>query len=554
MSGTSEETVSPAPPPSAPKARPKTKLIWAIVIVVVLIIAAIAGAWAAGVFKKEKEEKVLVIAMADDITTMNVSAANWLFGPACVIYDTLFTRDLQGGYSDGLVDTWEMDRDNLTLTMHLKEGVKFHDGTPCDAEAIKWNIEYQSNETWAYSAYMFASINETWVIDDVTLQLNLSYADASLMFNLSNIYGAIMSPTAIEADPEGYGTGTNVVGTGPFKISEWVPADHVTVVKNEDYRWAPSWMENSGPAKLDKIIYRIIPDESARFLGYESGTIDILMSVPPYKVTDYQARDDTVIMTGPGQGVFYIEFNCEKAPWDDPTLRKAFGYAINRTEILETVWHGIGSEAWNYLPPILPETNVDPALNFSYDPAMAVDLLDQAGYRDRDADGWVEKGNQELTLDLWTATRGEDISMGEILKDQIEAIGVHVELAHYEDNTLTDMASAGDQEACLFKDSWPRADILDWLLGSWAIPYPNTAHFSDQTFDDLIAAGYESTTDEEYTAAMTAAHERVLELAPWAPVLYWDQVHAVHEWVTGWTLHPLGQETVQNLVDVDIEK
>jgi ABC-type transport system substrate-binding protein len=526
-------------------------MLLAIVVALVVVVAAIGAAWAFGLFGGEKTEKVLVIAMAEDITVMDPSKANWMFGPACVIYDTLLTRDLDGGYADGLADTWVMDPINLTLLLNLKPNMKFHDGTPCDAEAIKWNIEYQSA---GYSGYMFGAIEEVYVIDPETVQFNLSYADASLMFNLSNIYSAIMSPTAVEAAGDDYGVGTNVTGSGPFKILEWVSGDHVTVVKNDDYRWAPSWMENEGPAHIDKIIYRIIPDDTARFLGFESGSIDVLMNVPPFKMEQYDAMDDVSVITGPGQGVFAIEFNCAKAPWDNASLRKAFSYAINRTEIMETVWHGVGTIAPNYLPPILPETNVDPALNFTYDPVKAAALLAEAGYVNSDSDDWVEKGGEELTLNLWTTTRAEDVSMGEILLDQFEAIGVHVSVAHYAQNTLDDLCADGQHDSALFKDSWPRADILDWLLGSGYIPYPNTAQFNDSEFDSLILAGYESTTDAEYTANMIAAHERLLVLGPWAPIIYWDQMHAVHDYVTGWTVHPLGQETVQALVDVDIEK
>ena len=551
MNSSSESKMGPQAAVSTPPTRPKGRIMWAVAIVIVLLVAAVLGAWAAGLFGKKGEEKVLVVAMADNITIMDPSKANWLFGPAAVIYDTLLTRDLEGGYADGLAQTWNYDRTNLTLTLNLKPNIKFHDGTPCDAAAIKWNIEYQAQ---GLSGYMFAAIESMWAQDAQTLVCNLSYADASLLFQLSNIYSAIMSPTAIQEYGDQYGTGTRVVGSGQFKIAEWVENDHVTVVKNENYSWAPSWMTNRGAAHIDKIIYRIMSDETSRMLAYEGGSVDVLMSVPPYKIQQYQQNTEMRVLTGQGQGLFYLEFNCAKDPWTNASLRRAFGFAINRTEILDTVWHGVGTPALNYLPPILPETNVDPSLNFSYDPAKAETLLAEAGFTDTDSDGWVENSTGELTLHLWTATRTEDISMGEILKDQIEAIGVHVDMAHYEDNALTDMCSNGDQDVALFKDSWPRADILDWLMGSGNVPYPNTAHFNDSVFDDYIAQGYAATNDQEYTAAMTLAHEEALKNGVWAPIIYWDQVHAVHAYVKGWVVHPLGQETVQDMVDVDISK
>jgi hypothetical protein len=370
----------------------------------------------------------------------------------------------------------------------------------------------------------------------------------------------MMGPDALESDGLMlYGTpGHKVVGTGPFKLEEWVPGDHVTLVKNEDYSWGASWYVNKGPAKIDKVIYRTIPDEATRFAAFESGAVDILQEVPPHKVPTYQADPDQfTVVTGPGQGTYHVEFNCQKEPWTSVDLRRAFGYSINRSVILETVWHGIGEEGVNYLPPIEPESWRVPAeYNYSYDVNKAMELFGAAGYVDTDSDSWLENTTtyQELVLGLLTTNKGEDVAMSQILQTQFQAVGVHVTLTQCSENQLRDIAASGEQEAILFWYSWPRAEILDWHFGTWAMGGSNTAWYTDPVFDSYVTNWTYATTEGQFSDNATAGHIRLLTQGPWAPILFWHQIVAVHNWVTGWYVHPLGQEQVINIVDVDISK
>lgn len=560
------ETVQREGAPARPK---KSKAMWAIVIVVILIVVAVAGAWLAGLFK-EKEEKVLVIAMSSDVETMDPAKTSAMYGPPGMIYETLITRDLQGNYRPGLAEWWNMnvtDPDHPKFEIRLKQGVKFHDGTPFNSDAVKRIINYYSNnDSWVQYEFwaIYGSQNKTgwpnagiWAKDDYNLVFNLTWADVALQFNLSHLYGSMMGPDALESDGlENYGTaGHKVIGTGPFKLEEWVAGDHVTLVKNKDYNWGMPWYQNKGAAKIDKVIYRIIADQATRFLGFESGSIDVLQQVPPSKVQAYMNNPGMTVITGPGQGTYHVEFNSNKTPWNNVSLRKAFAYAINRTQILQTVWHGIGEEGVNYLSPIEPESrNVPAQYNFTYDVPKAKALFLQAGFSDTDGDGWLENASGELTLRLWTTNKGEDVAMAEILLTQFEAVGVHIELTQYTETELRSRAAAGDQEAILFWYSWPRAEILDWHFGTWAAGGSNTGWYMDPVFDDYVTNWTYATTEKAFSDNATAAHIRLLTQAPWAPIIFWHQIFAVHNYVTGWSVSPLGQEQVIDIADVDIVK
>ena len=568
MESSTEEPKSEIAQPAGAPARPKSRVMLAIVIVLILVIAAVAGAYAAGLFGK-KAEKVLVIAMSSDVETMDPAKTSAMYGPPGLIYDTLIGRDFDGKYVHGLADYFQMNKTgpgHATYDFTLHPGVKFHDGEPFNTRAVQRIINYYSqNDSWVQYEFwaVYGCQNKTgwpdagiWCKDDLHMTLNLTWADVALTFNLSHLYGSMMGPDALESDGlANYGTaGHKVVGTGPYMLKEWVPGDHVTLVKNKDYTWGPEWVVNKGPAKIDKIIYRIITNEATRFTGFESGSIDILQQVPPNKVQSYASNPDMTVITGPGQGTYHVEFNCQKAPWTNVSLRKAFGFAINRTQILESVWHGYGEEGVNYLSPIEPEGRLIPAqYNFSYDPDKAATLFAQAGFT-KNSDGWLENSTGELTLHLWTTNKGEDVSMSEIIQQQFQDAGVHVELRQFEETQLRDEAASGHQEAILFWYSWPRAEILDWHLGTWAAGKSNTGWFEDSVFDGYVTNWTAAETEKQFSDNATAAHIRALTQAPWAPILFWHQIVAVHNYVTGWQVNPLGQEQVIDITDVDITK
>jgi peptide/nickel transport system substrate-binding protein len=404
-----------------------------------------------------------------------------------------------------------------------------------------------------------------WVKDDTHLVFNCSYYDVALIFNLSHLYGSMMSPTAayasgktVDEAHKNYGTPKHpAVGTGPFRITKWVAGDHVTLKKFAAYNWGFNWYINKGPAKLDGIIYRVVADEATRFAGFESGDIDVLMQVPPSKVQTYAADPDLTVITGPGQGTYHIEFNCQKAPWTIVPLRRAIGFAIDRDQIVNTVWHGFAEPGVNYLSPIEPEGKFIPAqYNYTYNLTRAAELFAEAGWV-KNGNGWLENTTThlELTLPLWTTNKGEDVDMSVILQDQLEDVGLHVTLTQYEESTLRSLAASGDDDAMLFWYSWPRAEILDWHFGSWAAGGgSNTGQYMDPVFDEYVTNWTYAPTEAAFTENATNAHIRLLTQGPWAPIIFWHQIVAVHDYVTGWYVHPLGQEQVIDGVDVDIVK
>ena len=528
--------------------------------------------------------KTLVIAMDINIETMDPSKTASMYGPPSMVLETLITRDKTGAYQPGLADSWGWnltDPGHPIFEIHLKSGVVFQDGTPFNAQAVKddimWYKQSDPSGLYGWVSYEFAAINTSdglsewgdmdngvWVKDDHNLVFNCTYYDAALIFNLSHLYGSMMSPTAafgsgetLEQAHENYGTPLHpAVGTGPYMISEWVPGDHVTLARFTDYNWGFGWYTNNGPANIDRIVYRVILDDATRYAAFESGDVDVLMKVPPSKLMSYSSDPSLSLITGPGQGVYYIEFNCQKAPWTNVDLRKAIGFTINRSEIVNMVWHGYAEPGVNYVSPINPEGALIPSqYNFSYNLTRAGGLFAAAGWWDRDSDGWLENASgSELTMPLATTNKEQDVLMSELIQQQLNAAGVHVTLTYYEQPSLLTLAVEGQLNTMLFWYGWPRAEVLDWKFGSWAAGGgSNTAQYIDPVFDEYVMNWTYAPSAAAYSENATRAHERLLTMAPWAPVIFWHQIVVVHDWVTGWYVNPVGEEQVFDAVDVDVD-
>ncbi|HEY3231495.1 MAG TPA: ABC transporter substrate-binding protein, partial [Roseiflexaceae bacterium] len=178
-----------------------------------------------------------------------------------------------GKFVPGLAESWEISPDAKTYTFKLKQGVKFHDGTPFNADAVKFTFDRViAEETKAGQSHdQLGPYDHTEIVDDHTVKVVMKQGYAPLLTNLNGYLG-IVSPTAVKT--MGLAEfARHPVGTGPFMFKEWVPKDHITLVKNPDYNWGSSFFKHTGPAYLDEVIFKIIPEASVRTGALKSGEI-----------------------------------------------------------------------------------------------------------------------------------------------------------------------------------------------------------------------------------------------------------------------------------------
>lgn len=322
-----------------------------------------------------------------------------------------------------LAESWETE-DSQTWTFHLREGVTFHDGTPFNAEAVKFNMdrwrdpenEFRLGRTFEYYQYEFGeglAIEEVNVIDDLTLELVLSHPSSVLLNKLSLAFSfGINSPAAIQEQGDTYGTpaGTSV-GTGPFKFVEWVPDDHITVERNDDW-WGPR-------PNLTRIIWRSIPDNSARFAELQAGTIH-QADVAQTDLALADADPNLHLYVQPSLSTGYIAFQQCIEPFDKIEVRQAIAHAVNWAAIIPAFYGEYGELAGSFQPPAILGSNPE-IQPFAYDPELAQELLTQAGLPDG------------FTTDFWyiPVVRGyfpDSKAIGEAIAADLAKVGIIVNL------------------------------------------------------------------------------------------------------------------------------
>jgi peptide/nickel transport system substrate-binding protein len=482
----------------------------------------------AGAAAAENGEKVLVIGFDQDSDIMDTMRTAWYSDALIYIHDRLITRDYEFNYKPGLAESWDVSEDGTVWTFHLRKDVKFHNGKPFTAEDVKWTIDtIKDPDTASPFREDLAAIKEVEVIDDHTVRFILEYPFPNLLYNLSATAAGIHPANAYEEYGDDYGKKV-VIGTGPYKLEEWIPGDKTVLVKNEDYNWGPEWMENRGPALIDKIVLKIIPDENSRIMELEVGGIHILRNVPETYVEQLDNNPDITVHKNPATKLGYLAYATDKEPFTDVRVRRAINHALNKEEIIQFVFKGMGEPAYGYLPPALKDEYLEESqeLAYEYDPDKAKQLLAEAGY----ADGL------ELTLSADNSSKSSKLA--EIIQNQLKEVGINTNIQLYDSASYADMLKEGKQELFIREYSWSNADIIDWFLLSERFPYPNHSRWVDEKTDELIKSAARQPTWEERAEGYKEVQRYLIDQAVWAPIYIPVQMIAVRKEVKNFKYHP----------------
>jgi peptide/nickel transport system substrate-binding protein len=472
--------------------------------------------------------------------------------------EPLVGRTADGTIEPWLAETWEVSEDGLTWDFTLKSDVAFTDGTPLDAEAVKVNIEHlQDPETASSTGYLAVSkVAEVEVVDDTHARLHLSEPDSALLESLSMPWTAIQSPAGIARGMEENCAAP--IGTGPFVVDEWVPQQQVTLVRNDDYATPGPEAENDGPAHLDEIVWRFIPDAATRQAALTSGEVHVIDNPQPDAIVAAEQGDQIEHIDAPRPGsVNRIELNAGQAPFDDIRVREAFIRAADPGPGIESLYLGTAERSYSPLGSSEPMAVSDESL-FATDPDRADALLDEAGWTEKDDDGVRTKDGRRLTVRFPVSTNqsvAAEQSLFEQIQANVAAVGFDVQLSPVDLSTWYGVLGANEYEAVSAPYTRVGAEVLRVLYHSDAIvPAPsgyfaNHAQLSDPELDALLDQA-SATQDEAARADLYAqAQQRILESFTVLP-LYDQQNHFLTRGVSGVTT--LGTVATPTFVDARI--
>ena len=469
----------------------------------------------------------IVFAQASDVVTLDPAGQQDTTSGVLMkhVYSTLMDVDDDGNLVPDLAESYEMKSDT-EYTFTLRQDACFSDGTPVTAKDVKFTFDRAKDMPKTKSNT--SKIEEVIADDDhhVTFKLTQPYAAFKTIVTSSNL--SIVSEAAVTAAGESYGDVDNVLGSGEFTVTEWVPNDHYTLTRNEKY-WGEMPIATS-------ITCRVIPEGSARTIALEAGEIDVVWSVDPTDCANVESNPDVKLLSQPSTGIDYVGMNTQKEKFSDKRVRQAINYALDKQTFVDTIIEGRGLVANSYINAAIPGWT-DEVEAYPYDPEKAKELLAEAGYPDGFECSIFVNG------DLRTRS-------AQILQAQLADVGIKVDISTYEWGALLDTLNAGEHE--MFLLGWSNTSF-DPDGSTYQLFYSgnhgatgNRAFFSNDKVDELILSAQreseESKRMELYKELQFVLHEE----SPWCPLYYKENNVGVRADLKGFTLHAGAQHYLGN--------
>jgi len=483
----------------------------------------------------------LRVTYSSDPTSLDVQCTPSVGFIHAVIYETLVDYSPDRTYEGSLAESWTVSDDGTEIVFNLRPGIKFHDGTDFNAEAVKFNMDrLMDPELASPGASWVGTLEEVEVVDDLTVKFLFSEPYSPFFYSLSTSFLAIQSPTAIQEYGEDYGQ-IAAVGTGPYKFESWEAGARITMVRNEDFQTRVPWFENRGPAYFEKIVFYNMPDETTQMFALKDNEVDVI-GVPTQYYKQLGKDENVEIYRSAASTVNYLGINASKAPWSNVELRKAVAHTIDREEIVQVALDGIGQP--NATPIATTVFGYDPTLEddvvYPKNIERAKSILEEQGYTDTDGDGWVDKDGQPLVLEILTYTSAPYPKLAEVVREQIIKAGIKAEIKTLESATLLASTPEGKHDAICIAYGWSDPDILYYFFHSSNLDRTNRVHYASPQVDHLLEKARTVVDNDARFAVYRELQEIIIKDAPWIPLYTPEALTGVRAEVEGFKLGPLG--------------
>ena len=478
----------------------------------------------------------LVIAIEGSVSSMdpaNIPDTNAISATrGCYEMLVAFNKDQE--LEGQLAESWEVSEDSLTYTFHLREGVKFSDGTDFNAAAVVANYERiidPENKLRQRRTYVVAQPDGTEKFrvesietpDDYTVVFKLAEAWSPFINRMSQF--CMISPAALEE----YGNDimNHPVGTGPFICTEWEEGDHTTFERNEDY-----WGEK---ASVDTVTIKEVPEAGSRTAMLQTGEADLVYPMPADQIAAIQSNDDVNVLAADSNIMRYVTLNMDLPELKDEKVRQAMNYAIDKDAYIQLMYSGYAKPATSIVPSIIG--GYKEQTPYTYDVEKAKELMKEAGYEDG------------FKLTLWGDNTTQEVKGMTFIKQMLSQINIDVEVLPMEPATISDKiyVEKEDAEINMWYVNWSASDFtmdgsVRSLLYSSMVPptSANTAYYVNEDFDKLLDEGLATADPDKQAEIYGEAQTIAWEAAPWL-FLGNDQIlYAAKSYLSGAYVSPDG--------------
>lgn len=468
----------------------------------------------AGAGQAARSGGTIIEAIATEPTNLNTlkAARRPEFTILHMMFEPLFTVNKQLEIEPLLVDSYKVSDDGLVWTFKIKDGIKFHDGTPLNAEAVKFSLE---KDQAGNQGARISAIKGIQVVDDMTVAVNLKHPYPVLLSALSNPNITIFSPTAYQKAPQDWGSKV-LVGTGPYMFEEWKSGDRVIMRKDPNYKHGPSFVTNKGPAYADQWIIRFIPEIATLNAELTSGEVDLSDYPTERDVDRLQKAAETNVIVDKSTVAVYININCssDNKPFDDPRMRQALCHAVNAAAVRKAAMNNIGEPLYTSISPLT--MGFDPASAeiakplVEYNPEKAKAILDELGWKDT-GKGYREKDGQPLDVEFLAFSIPKFKRIAEVATPMLQKVGFKVNLKILEAGDLYERTLKGQHDLLSTSLVGSAGIALDDMVTTLHSKNLGTiaqwAHYSKPEMDELLDTALYNLDPDKRAEALRKAQE-----------------------------------------------
>lgn len=468
--------------------------------------------------------KQLTIAVSTDVGADKLDAAsyNGMIQAYTMVYDSLVEYGNKGKIIPSLAQSWNISKDGKVYTLHLRKGVKFSDGTPFNAAAVKFSFDRWYKDPANSSISAAKEMSKIEAVDPYTIKMTFNKAYYPFLTELTYPRPVrIISPSAVTPKGDIKGKFVKPVGTGPWVVSSY-KKDQQTVFVRNPYYWGVK-------PKISTLVLKVIPDAQTRFYSLQSGEVDLaggqMGKLSSDNLSSIRSNKNLKTYSVPGTSSYFLVLNYDNSSLKNVNVRKALNYAVDRGSIVKNIMSGLGDKANGLFPETVPYVTKSNNKWYAYDVTKAKKALKDAGYSDTNGDGIVEKGGKalEFNLVLQNSEFPEWKTICEYVQAQCSAVGIKINLQLLDSNAYYDTLWKNRKYDIIiyrtYSDSWNPHGFLTSLFHSSgntkAVAWSDKA--LENTIDKALVTMNEKDRQKQYDSIFNQIYQNAMAVPLYYP-------------------------------------